>query len=227
MALHDGRHDWNCDVFFFFTFSSLLTFTNLFWFFPYFLFDVILKDKLNTENEDLKRRLESSNDRLNSQTDENEKLMRALNARTDSLQNELNDVRRSLEMYVMLFPTFKMQYIQRCQNWIKLFFFVLDFRSETQEKIKALLKNAEISQSEERLKQELRNESHEASELFETTQSLQETLRMNEANVEQLNSRIKELDEQLRQQHVNIDRMDDLKREIHEKNKVRLAFAAF
>lgn len=97
----------------------------------------------------------------------------------------------------------------------------MDFRSETQEKIKALLKNAEISQSEERLKQELRNESHEASELFETTQSLQETLRLNEANVEQLNNRIEELDEQLRQQHVHIDRMDDLKREIHEKNKVR------
>lgn len=105
--------------------------------------------------------------------------------------------------------------------------FLCTFCSERQEKIKALLENAEISQSEERLKQELRNESHEASELFETTQSLQESLRLQDAKVDQLNGRIEELDEQLQQQRVHIDRIDDLKREIHEKNKVRIGRRSF
>lgn len=51
------------------------------------------------ENEDLKRRLESSSERLNSQTDDTDKLIKSVNGRTDALQQELNDVRRLLEMY--------------------------------------------------------------------------------------------------------------------------------
>lgn len=57
---------------------------------------------MNTENEELKRRLELSSERLNSQTDETDKLMKALNVRTDALQQELNDVRRALEMCVQI-----------------------------------------------------------------------------------------------------------------------------
>lgn len=94
------------------------------------------------------------------------------------------------------------------------------FFSEKQEKIKALLKNAEISQSEERLKQELRNECHESSELFESTQSLQESLRSKDAKLKQLNDHIAHIDQQLQQQRLHVDRADDLQREIHEKNKV-------
>lgn len=57
------------------------------------------QEKLTAENEELKCRLESTSERLNSLTDENDKTLKSINARNDSLQRELTDVRRSLEMY--------------------------------------------------------------------------------------------------------------------------------
>lgn len=74
------------------------------------------------------------------------------------------------------------------------------------EKNTVLLKNVEMSQNEERLKQQLRDESHEVNEMCETIQSL----------TEQRN----ELEERLNEYHQQIESIDDLKNEISEKNKV-------
>lgn len=92
--------------------------------------------------------------------------------------------------------------------------------SEQQEKNAALLKNAEMSQSEERLKQELRSESNEMSELYETIQSLQVSLQMKTNEVEQLIGRLNVLEEKNLQQRAHMDSVDELKKEIHDKNKV-------
>lgn len=74
------------------------------------------------------------------------------------------------------------------------------------EKNTVLLKNVEMSQNEERLKQQLRDESHEVNEMCETIQNL----------TEQRN----ELEERLNGYHQQIESIDDLKNEISEKNKV-------
>lgn len=76
--------------------------------------------------------------------------------------------------------------------------------SERKEKNSIILKNVELSQSEERLKQQLRSESNE---MNETIQSLTEQR-------DELKSRINEY-------HQQIEHIDDLKNEISDKNKVR------
>lgn len=83
----------------------------------------------------------------------------------------------------------------------------LNIKRERKEKNSVLLKNVEISQTEERLKQQLRNETHEITEMCETIQHL--TDQRNE-----FESRIKNF-------HQQIDGIADLKNEISEKNKVR------
>lgn len=83
---------------------------------------------------------------------------------------------------------------------------LLLFQRERKEKNSVLLKNVEISQNEERLKQQLRNESHEITEMYATIQNL--TDQRNE-----LQSRINNF-------HQQIEGIDELKNEISEKNKV-------
>lgn len=77
---------------------------------------------------------------------------------------------------------------------------------EKEEKNSILLKNVEISQSEERLRQQLRNESHEVSEMCEM--------------IQQLTERRDQLEARLNDYHKQIDGIEDLKNEISEKNKV-------
>lgn len=69
------------------------------------------------------------------------------------------------------------------------------------------MKNAEISQNEERLKQQLRSESHEVNEMYETIQKLTD-----ERN---------ELESRLSDYHQQIESIEDLKNEINDKNKVK------
>lgn len=86
-------------------------------------------------------------------------------------------------------------------------------KSEKDEKDELLLKNTEISQNEERMKQELRKETQENSEMYETIQSL--TKQQSE-----LEKRIKERDYQFDGYQQQINSVDDLKNEISDKNKV-------
>lgn len=80
-------------------------------------------------------------------------------------------------------------------------------QSERKEKNSVLLKNVEMSQNEERLKQQLRNESHEITEMNETIQNL----------TDQRN----ELESRVNNCHQQIEGIDELKNEISEKNKVK------
>lgn len=80
-----------------------------------------------------------------------------------------------------------------------------ELEKERKEKNSVLLKNVEMSQTEERLKQQIRNESHEITELNQTIQNL--TDQHNE-----LQSRINNC-------HQQIEGIDELKNEISEKNK--------
>lgn len=89
-----------------------------------------------------------------------------------------------------------------------------------QEKNSALLKNAEISQSEKRLEQELRKESCELNEQFETTQNLLKEIQSNRDELIESKKRIVELETKLNDQQQAIDRIDDLNQDIHDKNKV-------
>lgn len=78
--------------------------------------------------------------------------------------------------------------------------------SDRKEKNSLQLKNAEISQNEKRLKQELQKESQENSEMYETIQSLTQQQRDLETRLNDYNQQIKNV--------------DDFKNEISEKNKV-------
>lgn len=90
------------------------------------------------------------------------------------------------------------------------FLSLIHFR-ERKEKNTIALKNAEISQNEERLKQQLRNESHELNEMCETIQKLTD-----ERN---------ELDARLNEYYQQIESVEDLKNEISDKNKVGSCFS--
>lgn len=74
-----------------------------------------------------------------------------------------------------------------------------------------MLKNAEISQNEERLKQQLRSESHEMNEMYDTIQKLTD-----ERN---------ELEARLNEYHQQIEGVEDLRNEINDKNKVHSPFS--
>lgn len=69
------------------------------------------------------------------------------------------------------------------------------------------MKNAEISQNEERLKQQLRSESHEINEMYETVQKLTDER--------------SELETRLNDYQQQIEGIEDLRNEITDKNKVR------
>ncbi|XP_031622115.1 golgin subfamily A member 1 [Contarinia nasturtii] len=81
----------------------------------------------------------------------------------------------------------------------------LELEREKKEKNSIALKNAEISQNEERLKQQLLNESYEINEMYETIQKLTD-----ERN---------ELECRLNDYQQQIECIDDLKNDIADKNK--------
>lgn len=92
-----------------------------------------------------------------------------------------------------------------------MFFFLI--QRERKEKNDVLLKNVEMSQNEERLKQQLRDESHEISELNET--------------IQQLTDQRNELETRINNCHQQIEGIDELKNEISEKNKVNFFLIIF
>lgn len=112
-------------------------------------------------------------------------------------------------VYIMIYKRFSW-------NWIGEYLIVshnekmhskcLLLYSDKKEKNSLQLKNAEISQNEERLKQELRKESQENTEMYETIQTLTQQQRDLETRLNEYNQQIKNV--------------DDFKNEISEKNKV-------
>lgn len=85
--------------------------------------------------------------------------------------------------------------------------------TEKEEKLTALLKNAEISQSEELLKKELRQERDDASDVHEQNKKLENQLKSQEKILDELQTALSKNDKKLKE-------FDEMQRDIIEKNKV-------
>lgn len=102
-------------------------------------------------------------------------------------------------------------------GWQLIFFSLRVFNSEKQGKNAALLKNAEISQNEERLRQELRNE---INELHETIRNVQASLDVKTFEAERLMEQKHEIEQKLNNCHLKTENVESLRNEISDKNRV-------
>ncbi|XP_075168703.1 golgin 97 [Haematobia irritans] len=84
--------------------------------------------------------------------------------------------------------------------------------AEKEEKLTALLKNAEISQSEELLKKELRQERDDATDVHEQNKILEQQIKAKDATLQELQTTILNNDKKLKE-------MEDMQRDLNEKNK--------
>ncbi|XP_061391433.1 golgin subfamily A member 1 [Musca vetustissima] len=84
--------------------------------------------------------------------------------------------------------------------------------TEKEEKLTALLKNAEISQSEELLKKELRQERDEVNDIHEQNKNLESQLKSKEQSIQELQNKLSSNDKKLKE-------LDEMQRDIMEKNK--------
>ena len=92
---------------------------------------------------------------------------------------------------------------------------------EKEEKLTALLKNAEISQKEELLKKELRDEQDEANEMHDKNTALQAELKSKQLEILEYKQKLEAMAKELNENEVKIKSYDDLQSDITEKNKVR------
>lgn len=97
----------------------------------------------------------------------------------------------------------------------------IQLETEKEEKLTALLKNAEISQSEELLKKELRQEKDEANDVHERNIQLEAELKSKEAELNKHKTTLEELENALTKNDKKLNEIEDLQRDISEKNKVR------
>lgn len=95
-----------------------------------------------------------------------------------------------------------------------------NLEKERTERVAILLKNAEISQSEEILKQELRHERDEMGELQEQIQLLQTELKDKTVNEKKLESELKQMKEIIQNQETQMKEVNELTMDLNEKNKV-------
>ncbi|XP_058979649.1 golgin subfamily A member 1 [Musca domestica] len=84
--------------------------------------------------------------------------------------------------------------------------------AEKEEKLTALLKNAEISQSEELLKKELRQERDEVNDIHELNKDLESQLKSKEQCIQELQTTLSSNDKKLKE-------FDEMQRDVIEKNK--------
>lgn len=92
--------------------------------------------------------------------------------------------------------------------------------SEKEEKLTALLKNAEISQSEELLKKELRDERDEANEIHEKNSSLEVQLKNKQLEILECKQKLEEMEKTMNENNTKMKEYDGLQSDITEKNKV-------
>ncbi|XP_054737126.1 golgin subfamily A member 1 isoform X1 [Anastrepha obliqua] len=91
--------------------------------------------------------------------------------------------------------------------------------TEKEEKLTALLRNAEISQSEEILRKELRIERDEANDLHEKNEHLTEENEAKAQEIKQCQIEMEELKTVMYKNDEKLKEIDELQREISEKNK--------
>uniref|UniRef100_A0A0A1WF13 Golgin subfamily A member 1 n=1 Tax=Zeugodacus cucurbitae TaxID=28588 RepID=A0A0A1WF13_ZEUCU len=91
--------------------------------------------------------------------------------------------------------------------------------TEKEEKLTALLRNAEISQSEEILRKELRMERVEANELHEKNEQLTSEMATKTQEIKQCKIEMEELKTVMFKNDEKLKEIDEMQREISEKNK--------
>jgi len=91
---------------------------------------------------------------------------------------------------------------------------------EKEEKLTALLKNAEISQAQELIKTELRLEKEESQELHEKCTHLEDDIKMKEQEIRKQQQQLEELKTQLHNNDNKLKEFDVLQNDLCEKNKV-------
>lgn len=96
--------------------------------------------------------------------------------------------------------------------------------SEKEEKLTALLKNAEISQSEELLKKELRAERDEANEIHEKNSALEVQLKNKQQEIIECKDKLTKMEKTVHETYTKINEYNELQSDITEKNKVRFNF---
>lgn len=92
--------------------------------------------------------------------------------------------------------------------------------TEKEEKLTALLRNAEISQSEEILRKELRIERDEANELHEKNEQLMGQMEVKTEEIKLCKAEMEELKTVMYKNDEKLKEIDEMHREISEKNKV-------
>lgn len=92
--------------------------------------------------------------------------------------------------------------------------------TEKEEKLTALLRNAEISQSEEILRKELRMERDEANELHEKNEQLTGEMEAKIQEIKQCKIEMEDLKTVMYKNDEKLKEIDEMQREISEKNKV-------
>ncbi|XP_018796941.1 PREDICTED: golgin subfamily A member 1 isoform X2 [Bactrocera latifrons] len=91
--------------------------------------------------------------------------------------------------------------------------------TEKEEKLTALLRNAEISQSEEILRKELRMERDEANELHEKNEQLTSEMKVKTQELKQCKIEMEEIKTVMYKNEEKLKEIDEMQREISEKNK--------
>uniref|UniRef100_W8AZL9 Golgin subfamily A member 1 n=1 Tax=Ceratitis capitata TaxID=7213 RepID=W8AZL9_CERCA len=91
--------------------------------------------------------------------------------------------------------------------------------SEREEKLTALLRNAEISQSEEILRKELRIERDEANELHEKNEQLSKEMQVKTQEIDLCKNEMEELKTVMYKNDEKLKEIDEMQREMAEKNK--------
>ncbi|XP_062554418.1 golgin subfamily A member 1 [Armigeres subalbatus] len=172
--------------------------------------------------------IDELNSALREAREQHEEEVTYMNCKLEQLQLELNNIRTnltdteqrlmdSLEGSDRSMNSYKSQILQ-LEDSVR----TLDgeLTMEKQEKLSILMKNAEISQKEEILRKELRQEQEEAQELHDRATLLQRELDKKLNTVNELRKQIDELMSTNLEQNAKLASLDSLHTELIDKNKI-------
>ncbi|XP_039439644.1 golgin subfamily A member 1 [Culex pipiens pallens] len=172
--------------------------------------------------------IDELNSALREAREQHEEEVTFMNSKLEHLQVELNSIKTnltetenrlldSLEGSDRSLTAYKSQMLQQDESIKEL---TGQLAIENQEKLTILMKNAEISQKEEILRQELRQERDEAQELHERVGLLQRELDKRLNTVNELRKQIDELMSTNLEQNAKLASLDSLHVELVDKNKI-------
>lgn len=98
----------------------------------------------------------------------------------------------------------------------------VSLEKEKSERVKILLKNAELTQNEESLRQDLKQERDELDELLEQTKTLQRNLKIHEKNEKDLMLEIDGLTRRVHEKEHFEKEFQRISSDLQEKDKVRI-----